>query len=193
LAGGAIHGLGAQGVVQLRVLDQAQVPAVVMRSSRAKVDEILRRANVKTTWIECPLTDLDIAARARCNQPIAGADFWVHLVKRKLPGANRHSLGQTMFAASGDAAIYVYYPDLTVFAAAEKCDPAIVLATVLTHEIGHVLLRNQSHSRRGIMVEGLTREHIKLAETGSLLFTVSEARRISRQVLEWPSRPIDDR
>jgi hypothetical protein len=191
--GGAIHGLGAQGIIQLRVIDQAAVPTAVMRTSRTMVDEILRRATLKTSWIDCPLLDLGTEARARCSQPMTGADFWMHVVTRKLPGEHRHALGDALYEAFGEASIYIYYPDVRVFAVEEACDPALVLAAVITHEIGHVLLRSPAHSRRGIMAQQLTWEQMKLAEKGALLFSASEARRISRRVLEWPSGQGDDR
>ena len=45
----------------------------------------------------------------------------------------------------------VYYPRVLARATATNSDPARVLAFVLAHEIGHLLLPEYSHSRRGIM------------------------------------------
>jgi hypothetical protein len=62
-------------------------------------------------------------------------------------------------------------------------DTAVVLGYVIAHELGHLLLGVQSHSRSGIMSHPFDGRELLLASQGLLRFTPSQAKRI-REMLQ---------
>jgi hypothetical protein len=65
---------------------------------------------------------------------------------------------------------------------ADKSDVAVVLGCVITHEIGHLLLRPHGHSVHGIMQGRWDAEQIQLAQMGKLLFLPEESKVMQAQV-----------
>ena len=59
---------------------------------------------------------------------------------------------------------------------------ALVLGLAIAHEIGHLLLPDNSHSRRGIMRGRLDRRDLRLATFGDLVFTPQQADSIRAEV-----------
>lgn len=52
---------------------------------------------------------------------------------------------------------------------------ARVLGHVMAHELGHLVLGSNAHSRQGIMCPNWHRDELHLASTGSLLFSEEQA------------------
>jgi hypothetical protein len=61
---------------------------------------------------------------------------------------------------------------------------AMILGHLMAHEVGHLLLGGNSHSRRGIMSVPWGRLSLARAAWGELLFTSQEAKRIRAHVQE---------
>ncbi len=58
-----------------------------------------------------------------------------------------------------------------------------ILAAAMAHEIGHLLLGSNSHSRAGIMRAKWNRDELELARLGRLLFTEEESAFIRGELL----------
>jgi hypothetical protein len=66
--------------------------------------------------------------------------------ERHNPDVN--ALGQ---GSHGAKWAHIYYPRIVTYARRTQSDPARVLAVVIAHELGHVLLPEYSHTRTGLM------------------------------------------
>jgi len=168
-------------VVQLRVVNEAAVPADVLRRAIETVSKILGQADVETTWLNCP-GDQDSETRKLCNLKLGKADFWLHLVVGKIPGADQDTLGSALVGPLGNSSAYGYYRDIEKFAKNHYCDTSLVLAATIAHEVGHLLLGDRSHSRTGIMSAELSSRNLDLAQRTRLFFTSEQARLIHVQI-----------
>ena len=173
--------------VGVRVIDQAGVSPEVMQRATQEVSHILRQAGVEADWLHCPLGEQSPETRRQCNQKLGPMDFWLHLATHKLPGADQDNLGAALLEKAGGGVAYAYYRDIETSARDWRCDTSLVLAAVMAHEIGHLLLGG-AHSRTGIMSAGLSLHSLALAKQGFLLFTPAQARRIRSNLSEAPQR-----
>ena len=62
---------------------------------------------------------------------------------------------------------------------------ASMLGHVMAHEIGHLLLGSNAHSRHGIMQARWKRDQLRSIATGGLLFTPEQAVEMRSKVLSW--------
>lgn len=175
--------------VGIRVIDQAGVSPEVMQQATHEASHILRQAGVEADWLDCPLGEQSSETRRRCNQRLGPTEFWLHLAIHKLPGAGGDNLGAALLEKAGGGVAYAYFRDIENNARDWRCDTSLVLATVMAHEIGHLLL-GDAHSRTGIMSAGLNPHSLALAKQGFLLFTPTQARMIRSNLSGAPQRAI---
>ena len=105
---------------------------------------------------------------------------------------NEDALGCSLLEAGGRSSAYVYYHAAEEFAKNEHLELFHVLGAAVVHEIGHLLLGENAHARRGIMSAQLTPEHFALASRGSLLFTPEQARKIRAEVMRRTENSADN-
>jgi hypothetical protein len=137
--------------VVVHVDNRTQVPASDLVRARTVVEEIFTAAGVRITWQEERLLALptgDVASLSR----ISGVPH-VYLVlgnnaDRATDGANGCALGLAVRARSTG---YAFYNRIVELSLLRQFDAPIVLGRVIAHEIGHLLLPPNSHSRYGIM------------------------------------------
>jgi predicted Zn-dependent protease len=70
-------------------------------------------------------------------------------------------------------AVYVFYDQVAGFSNVQRMDSALVLGTVIAHEIGHLLLRH-GHSPEGLMRASWDSGDWQRASSGFLLFSPPE-------------------
>jgi hypothetical protein len=177
--------------VKLRVVNEAAAPTEVLRRATETASKILSEAGVEATWLDCP-GEQGSEARRLCNQKLGKADFWLHIVAGKLPGADHDTLGSALVGPLGNSSAYAYYPDIEEFAKNRHSDTSVVLAAAIAHEVGHLLLGDRSHSRAGIMTARLSSRNLELAQRAHLFFTSEQARQIRMQ-MEAPQSSVHSR
>lgn len=128
--------------VVLHVTDYELVPAGLFAEAQKAASDVYARIGVRLVW-------------TRGSARLAAADGSLHLdvtiltatmTARKAPAP----------ASFGDASCttrlaYIYYPRIIEYALRSGSDPARVLAFVLAHEVGHMLLPQYSHAPSGLM------------------------------------------
>lgn len=128
--------------VVLHVADYAKVPAGEMGSAQQAAARVYERIGVQLVWT-------DGSAR------LAPADGAVHLDVWILTAEMTHRMkaapdgfGQ---ASHSTKRAYIHYSRILAYAKQSASDPARVLALVLAHEVGHMLLPEYSHAPSGLM------------------------------------------
>src|SRR5260370_20920317 len=96
---------------------------------------------------------------------------------------NSEALGCSLLEHGRGNSAYVYYHTAEEFAKDEHLELFDVLSAAVVHEIGHLLLGENAHARRGIMNAQLTLGYFGLAGHGSLLFTPEQARKIRAELM----------
>ncbi len=161
---GKSHEETAVPAVQLtiHVYDYARLPDDEYEPARAQADRILSHAGVPTRWLRCALAPAE-AADPGCKAAITPTD----LVLRILPAdmAVRVPVTGKVFGYAVPSRGEGFGTVVSVFhhrvadlitqkrrrAGGRLYSKALVLGYILAHELGHVLLGPNSHSRGGIM------------------------------------------
>ncbi len=164
--------MGLVLAITIRLVDFGNVPEKNMAMAAGIAGYALGKAGVEVTWLRCP-------GRAECGSEPANGEFRL-LILNLRPSRNKGD--KTGFAVIPREAAQryagVFYPMVEDGARNLDADPAHLLGAVMAHEIGHLLLGSQAHSRAGIMCPHFRQENIRMATRGELLFTAEQAERI---------------
>src|SRR5208282_4827029 len=147
----AASGSGDEGElgITVRVYDYAHVGRGTLIAAEKQADFIFRKVGLTMRWCNLTTDSAQSLVDASCGLPAGSARLEVRIVSRIMaePGATADS---TMGFAMGSSATVSYHWSK---AADPKGDALSgdILACVIAHEIGHLLLGSNSHSPTGIM------------------------------------------
>jgi hypothetical protein len=161
-------GDGAGPVVVL-VDNRASATPEVLDQAGKEVARIYRHAGMRIVWLTA-VTDASTAGT-----------FAVHLKVREglLPKSDAPSR-LLMGAAPGGAidcggVAYLFFDQTIEFSRVQQLPPALVMGTVVAHEIGHLLLRDRGHSAEGLMRASWSGGDWQRASSGFLLLSQRES------------------
>jgi len=180
----------AQSPLSVAVFDYARVPPQWLSWAKQEMSRIYGEIGVEITWH-------DASSDARTNsvdklQPDTGPLPQAALIVLILPEsqATQERIPQSVIGYSAGTAdecrrvAYVLYGRMDQFRLEQA--PAIyrakLLAYLMAHEVGHLLLPVQSHSPSGIMRARWSRADVELAQQGRLRFTADQALSIRSKV-----------
>ncbi len=147
--------------ISLQMTNEARVPAHVLEQSQNEVTRIFLRAGLIVRWTD------------------TGSRFTVQIVPQVLGYGRAGSTVMGVALRRGNSAkAQIFFKQVQDFARLHRIDTASVLACVIAHEIGHLLLPGTTHSPTGLMQAQWDRALVHNAATGSLTFTDAQAARI---------------
>jgi len=181
---------GAPSPLSVAVFDYARVPPQWLSWAKQEMSRIYGEIGVEISWH-------DASSDARTNsvdklQPDTGPLPQAALIVLILPEsqATQERIPQGVIGYSAGTAdecrrvAYVLYGRMDQFRLEQA--PAIyrakLLAYLMAHEVGHLLLPVQSHSPSGIMRAQWSRADLELAQQGRLRFTADQALSIRSKV-----------
>jgi len=188
-ASGAKHpsnkaGTDADKQIRIRVHNYAQVDSRDLVSAEGIADGILHEAGVEAVWIECSAGDLP-AKDAACDTPYGPTELVLNLLPKSMSA--RFQLGADRFGVAlesedgGYGFVAWIFSDLVKEAAAkEQLTRQVLLGTVISHELGHLLLSTNSHSPFGLMRAKWSHSELLAVEQRTMYFSSSESRRIQQ-------------
>ena len=152
-----------------------QVDPIDLQKAEQRAADILRKAGVETVWLVCsagegthgdlnalmPFTPLDLSlnlvasARAR-DFPVAKDSYGF-------------AVGSSNNEFTSDA--WVFFDLLQKAASEFQLNTSLVLGNIIAHELGHLLLGANAHSKWGLMRARWTREDLVAADRGELSFS----------------------
>jgi len=161
--------------VAVSVYNYAGVSTEIMAGAEKEARRVFRRAGVDTTWLTC------LPREEVVPQDCQTVDA-THLVLKILPHAinakvrDRSDVLRTAIVDERGSSYYAYvfYDRVQGFAKARRLGPAL-LANVMVHEIGHLLLESNSHAVSGIMCGHWTGEELRKISEGNMSFHDSES------------------
>ena len=147
--------------ISLQMTNEARVPAHVLEESQNAVTRIFARAGLTVRWTD--------------TEP----RFTVQIVPQVLGYGRAGSpvMGVALRRANS-AKAQIFFKQVQDFARLHRIDTGSVLACVIAHEIGHLLLPGTAHSPTGLMQAQYDRALVHNAARGSLTFTDAQAARI---------------
>lgn len=166
------------------VYDYAQTSPSTLERAEAEATYVFREARVDVTWINC--LAVQPSAGSDCNQPKGPTEFVLRIL-RPTKAANKafrsSTFGYSVRDRNGGTLATVFYDRVEKVARGEGLSTGIVLGYAVAHEIGHLVLLTEKHSRAGLMRAGFTHQDWQLAAQGALLFSSEQAEAIRGTVL----------
>ena len=163
--------------LHISVQDYANVPTELLAAAELEVHRIFHQAGVEALWRNCS-EKLGNMQPAGCH--VVGSTY---LVLKVLPHAmsaqvrDRVDVLGTATLDEKGVGFYGYaFYDRIQRMADERRLARRLLGHVLAHEIGHLLLRSNSHSINGIMSGRWAGEESRRISEGAMLFTPLESK-----------------
>jgi hypothetical protein len=181
-------GVGADLQITVHLYDYSGMQSTAILDVQRAAEVPLRMANIQVQWRDCPVVSSGAATPATCG---SNTDDPTHLVVVVLPESMSHKMAPRPLkfgaAVSGrdggfPTQAYVFADRVTDFAKAGMIPRIPVLGAIMAHEIGHLLLGDESHSPAGIMSGRWRPEQIKLALMGLLTFNPQQAEQMRREI-----------
>jgi hypothetical protein len=175
-------------VITLRVYDYAQVSRPALLAAEGEATRILRQASVELRWVDCPTVEAERDSYRQC----LSAGLEDALVIRVLPKAmvglqekTADTLGSAIGCDHGPCSVAgVYYDRVRSLSGAATAPVPTLLGRVMAHEIGHILLGPQAHSRTGIMRAYWTDHELSSAASQEMVFTAEQSHRMKSRIAE---------
>jgi hypothetical protein len=174
--------------ITLRVYDYVRMKRPALLAAEGEAGAILDQAGLEARWVDCPTSEAELENYPDCPSVWQVNDF----VLRVLPNAMveprakwQEALGFTPECdAVGTCTISIFHDRVKDMAEGEKATLPILLGRAMAHEIGHLLLGANSHSRTGIMRAQWFGEDLSLAASPHLLFTAEQSRQMRTRLTE---------
>lgn len=128
----------------VRIYDSVGVSPVELDRARASVGAILASAGIDSIWRPCHASS--------CTGPVKPHEVALRVV-RSTPGSAKDSLGFSVIDVSqGTGSLGTIYEDrIRALAAQGDVYEGELLGRAMAHEIGHMLIGTNGHSRLGLM------------------------------------------
>ena len=159
--------------IVLHVVNSAALPGDILNAAKGRVEMVYERIGVRILWV-----DSDRAVKKHQDD---GLHLTVMLLSRDMvqkktlaEGISKGALGQA-HSASGRA--YIFCDRIATMSGANPL--AIRIGAVIAHEVGHLVLPENSHSRSGVMGADMDVHAIHLQS-----FNETQARTIHAALME---------
>jgi hypothetical protein len=194
LMGWAEHEMKSFPHLTVFVTDRAGATAGLVADAERHAERVFLRAGLNVDWVNCgggPDASLD----SRCARTIPIGDLVVRIVSRA------RTLSDGIFGVSfvaDDTGTYadVFFDPIQQLRALNKGPSlAAILGDVIAHELGHLLLGSNAHSREGIMQPHWQAEQLGRIAKGQMHFTPEQASKmrtklVVRQKENQPTPPL---
>jgi hypothetical protein len=186
-AAGSGRGSDRKLGITVSVYDFTHLPVGTLTTAEMRATNIFRKAGLAMRWCNVPMSSAEDPMGSNCNQPADPSGIELRIVSqvKVMPGK---TTDLTQGFALGNMATVSYHwivdADTGTFV-----KPAEILACVIAHEIGHLLLGPNSHSRTGIMMGKWSPDAFRDAGQGRLLFTPQQEKLIRADVLARSGEP----
>jgi hypothetical protein len=177
----------AQNVLTVRVYDYAGLSDNTVRNSFALAARFFQRAGLQTRWVQCPTHPGERQRFPGCRGPASEQDLVLHLCPESMepPSLPPLAYGWAVPEPGAPAHVCVRRVAQAASASLRESRPvslATLLAYVIAHEIGHLLLGPGTHSPGGIMKARWLPGDLHLMEMGALRFQSQQARRMRERL-----------
>ena len=129
-----------QPLIQVLVMDQAEVPPVTRQRAQDVATRVFHLAGIALVWVDAT------TCQARCLR--------VRIVTQPVSAKSRdpHMLGVALrMPEARGINLWVFYPRIRAYSAELGLDRSELLGYVMAHELGHLLLPDGAHSLAGLM------------------------------------------
>jgi hypothetical protein len=179
--------------IRVRLYDYAGVSQPVLARAKAEAAAILRSAGVRVEWAECRITSGDTLKDPACALPITPIDLQVRIVNFEMAkrlAAPGHTLGYALLADGFDSIAAVFYHRAVELERSHCASRSAILGAILAHEVAHLLLERNHHSRTGILQASWGDDDLRLIAKGRSGFTKKEGLQMAAMVARRASATV---
>ena len=138
---------------------------------------------MEAAWVDCPLSGAELDRFPACQQQMGGADFALRILSAAMTeraSAGGEALGFALPCPEDLAGCYaeVFYQRISDWASGAEISAYQLLGHAMAHEVGHLLLGPNSHSRDGIMRPQWNPDDLRVIARASLRFPPEQAERL---------------
>jgi hypothetical protein len=164
--------------VTVALYDDVQLSEEVLTQAADEATRIFHKAGVTTLWIACKSSKSDATPDPRCQGPPGLRHLALRVVPRSWKSSD--SIFGVAFLSERGTGAYgdIFYDSVEKLHRDWGASLPRVLGHVMAHELGHLLLGSNAHSREGIMRPSWHGNELRAASMGALLFTPEQARSI---------------
>lgn len=178
-----INAAGPNPKVTVLVYNYAEISSKKLAQTEREAARIFQQSGIDTEWVGCPLTVHESDKFPACPLQPRQADLILRIVTQPMADRLRDvrdSFGFTMFPDDGSMpkTANVFSHDAEQIAKNNRVTSTAMLATVIAHEIGHLLLGRESHSSVGIMKARWRRDDLQTIARGRMVFTPEQSKRM---------------
>ena len=165
-------------VLRVSVFDDARVGTTMLRKAEREASRVFRRANIDIIWLQCHQDSPQQTAFGRCSEASYPAHLHLRVVMRS-HGAKESIMGMAFQSGDGKGCYADLFQERALALQEEShVDAAIILGHAMAHELGHLLLGTNSHSRDGLMRAHWEPGDLAQAAKGNLLFSPEQSSRM---------------
>jgi len=173
--------------ITLRIYNYAQIPRTELTRAEQVAAAIFHKAGIETAWIDCPLSTAEFDRFPDCQQAMTPSQFALRLLARPLTGrsaGHREDMGSALACHEGQAgcSAYLFHQFATDWAKRSDASASQILGHAMAHEVGHLLLGPNTHSRTGIMRGDWSMHDLAAMARTFLYFTPAQSERLQREV-----------
>lgn len=160
----------------VKLFNYAQVSPRVLAGAQREAVRVFQEAGILLSWVECGLSEQDTEKFLACEHVTDPVRLFVNIIPMAA-GLTRPG----KFGLSFEMHAVVFYHLVERAAEDSRLSKALILGCVMAHELGHLLLGENSHST-GIMADTLRRRDFERAEKGQLVFTPQQAEQMRARI-----------
>jgi hypothetical protein len=169
------------------VFNDAEVPQNVLQVAQARAETLLDGAGIALTWLDCG-TPGNWVQDIGCRDIAYPSHLSVRLARN-----GRHRTGDVFGESFLDDKGFgnyasVYVEPLAASKALDVVSEGELLGYVVVHELGHLLLGQDSHSANGVMRAKWDFAALQQVARGTLIFSANEAERMRARYLLTSAR-----
>ena len=177
---------GPERGVRIRIYDYVGIQPRELRKVEGIASDILRNAGVAVDWMECRISQDHPVKDPRCESEPTPPDLHLRIVGPEMAeaaGTHSDSFGYAWIVDGYGFIAAAYYHRAVEMEKSNQASRWAVLGGVIAHEVGHLLLGDERHSKSGIMSPGWGRLDLKRIAQGRLRFSPEQIRRMGHAIV----------
>jgi hypothetical protein len=164
------------------VYNYTDLPSGKLAEAEAIASRSYGAARVKVNWLACPSVEEDTEEFRACDRASATGSPYIRVYPESMAAGSPslRRMDDAIGSAAGLGAIIVY-PRVREMAEQWNCPEDVILGRAMAHELGHILLGDNSHSSHGLMRPHFGRKDLS-AESAQYLFEPTQAAKLREAV-----------
>ena len=131
--------------IAIGVYDYTHMAKPVLAEAQSETTSIFGRFGVHLIWVHC----LDRGSVSPCRPLLSPGFITLNLVSRSM--GSKIAMNDKRLGVTIDRTIYILYQPIEETIGAKDPERGQILARIIAHELGHVLLPPKAHSDKGLM------------------------------------------